>query len=140
MGIADSMKSIAEDIIASYDARVKAHGDLVAATRKTLKSFAQDRKKMAEELKKRLKEFAEAHTEMSEALKKELAKYVAGIVSETKKLLSGFAAEREKMAANWQDLTAKMAKKRGILPKVEAAVEVKPVEEVVKRPKRKKKR
>ena len=65
------------------------------------------------------------------ALKKSLAKYVAGIVSETKKLLGGFADEREKMTANWQNLVAAMAKRRGIKPKVEAEVKVRPVEEVV---------
>ena len=48
MGIADSMKGITENIIASYDVRVKALGDLVAGTRKTLKGFAEERKKMSE--------------------------------------------------------------------------------------------
>jgi len=36
------------------------------------------------------------------------------------------------MAANWQALTAKMAKKRGIMPKMEAEVKVRPVKEAVK--------
>ena len=80
----------------------------------------------------KLKEFSDAHADMSEELKKELAKYVAGIVSETKKLLGGFADEREKMAADWQALTATMAKKRGIIPGVEANVKVRPVEEAIK--------
>jgi len=35
------------------------------------------------------------------------------------------------MAANWQSLTATMAKKRSIKPKVEAEVKVRPVEEAI---------
>jgi len=86
---------------------------------------------------------------MSEELKKMLANYVADMVKATKNLMSdiqnrqkernaevadlleAFQTEREKMAANWQALTAKMAKKRGIMPKVEAEVKVRPVEEAI---------
>ena len=215
MGIADSMKGITENIVASYDVRVKALKDLVVDTRKTIKGFAADRKEMSEEqaknladfvnaltknvgtmlkgfqtshkemsetlseslekgetdrlkdfkammgniqkgikdieayVAKKLKEFDKAHADMSVELKKELAKYANDMVEATKKLISdiqkrqiernaevadlleAFKAEREKMAANWQALTAKMAKRRGIKPKVEAEVKVRPVEEVV---------
>jgi len=230
MGIADSMKKITEDIITSYDVRVKALGDLVADTHKTLKGFTQERKKMSEEQAKnltdfveglsksvedmlkrfqrehkdmsgtlskslsdfvndltkrvgnmmkniqkaheemadnlkeslekgetdrlkdfkdmmgditkgikeienyvanKLKEFHDTHADMSKELKKDLDKYVAGIVSETKKLMKDYEGERKKMAANWQALTATMAKKRGIMPKVEAEVRVRPVKEAI---------
>lgn len=104
----------------------------------------------------KLKEFSDAHVGMSEELKKMLANYVADMVKATKKLmgdiqkrqkertaevadlnvevadlLETFKTEREKMAANWQALTAKMAKKRGIKPEVEVEVKVRPVEEAV---------
>jgi len=94
---------------------------------------------------------------MSEELKKMLAQYVADMVKATKNLmgdiqkrqkvrtaeiadlnaevadlLETFKTEREKMAANWQALTTTMAKKRGIKPKVEAEVKVRPVEEAIK--------
>ena len=103
----------------------------------------------------KLKEFSDAHVGMSEELKKMLAKYVDDMVKATKNLmgdiqkrqkertaevadlnvevadlLETFKTEREKMAANWQALTATMAKKRGIKPKVETEVKVKPVEPV----------
>ncbi|MDP3016038.1 MAG: hypothetical protein Q8N70_03070, partial [Deltaproteobacteria bacterium] len=86
-----------------------------------------------------------------EELKKELAKYVDDMVKATKKLmgdiqkrqkernvevadlLEAFKTEREKMAANWQSLTATMAKKRGIKPKVEAEVKVRPVKEAIEK-------
>jgi gas vesicle protein len=98
----------------------------------------------------KLKEFSDAHAGMSEELKKMLAKYVDDMVKATKNLmgdiqnrqkernaevadlLEAFKTEREEMAANWQALTAKMAKKRGIKPKVEAEVKVRPVKEAIK--------
>jgi len=97
----------------------------------------------------KLKEFSDAHAGMSEELKKMLAEYVADMVKATKQLmgdiqkrqkertaevadlLETFKTEREKMAANWQALTTTMAKKRGIKPKVEAEVKVRPVKEVI---------
>jgi len=104
----------------------------------------------------KLKEFSDAHAGMSEELKKMLAQYVADMVKATKNLmgdiqkrqkertaeiadlnaevadlLDAFKTEREKMAANWQALTATMAKKRGIKPKVEAEVKVRPVKEAI---------
>ena len=97
----------------------------------------------------KLKEFSDAHAGMSEELKKMLAQYVDDMVKATKKLmgdiqkrqkerntevadlLEAFKTEREKMAANWQALTVKMAKKRGIKPKVEAEVKVRPVKEAI---------
>ena len=203
MGIASDIKTLGEDIVASYDTRVKAIGTLVKDTHQMLKGFTADRKEMSEEqakkladfvngltkdvgsmlkgfhashkemadalkeslekgetdrlkdfkammgniqkgikdietyVAKKLKEFSDAHADMSEALKKDLAKYVAGIVSETKGLLGGFADEKEKMAANWQSLTATMAKRRGGKPVVSAGAKVETVEEAVKEPKKK---
>jgi len=98
----------------------------------------------------KLKEFSDAHVGMSEELKKMLANYVDDMVKATKNLmgdiqnrqkernaevtdlLEAFKTEREKMAANWQALTATMAKKRGIMPKVKAEVKVRPVKEAIK--------
>jgi hypothetical protein len=203
MGIASDIKTLGEDIVASYDGRIKAIGTLVKDTHQMLKGFGADRKQMSEEqaksladfvvelsknvvgmikgfqkehkemadnlneslekgetdrlknfkdmmgdiskgikdietyVAKKLKEFSDAHADMSEALKKDLAKYVAGIVSETKGLLGGFADEKEKMAANWQSLTATMAKRRGGKPVVSAGAKVETVEEAVKEPKKK---
>ena len=49
MGIANSMKNLTENIIASYDLRVKAVGEIVANTEELLEKFASDRKEMSEE-------------------------------------------------------------------------------------------
>ncbi|MEW6410764.1 MAG: hypothetical protein AB1488_11780 [Nitrospirota bacterium] len=200
MAIADDMKKITENIIASYDVRVKALDALVHDTRKTLKGFASDRKKMSKEQASRLadfvadltknvgntmkgiqrahkemadnlkeslekgetdrlkgfknmmgdirrdikdietyvanklKEFSDAHADMSEELKKDLAKYVAGIVSETKKLLGEYSSDMKKAANAWQGMSKTMArarKGRAVVPKVEAEVRVRPVKEAI---------
>ncbi len=204
MSIAEDMKKLAEDIVASYDVRVEAIGALVKDTHQMLKGFNSkhkemsaklsadlakfvnglvketaalvkkfqaEHKEMAEELgnslatgeterlkvfkgmmsdirkgikdnidtyvANKLKEFTDAHADMSAELKKELAGYVANIVSGTGKLLSGYADEREKMAANWQDLVATMEKKRGGGPvKIQAGEAVKTVAEAVKKGKK----
>ncbi len=189
MGIASDIKTLGEDIVASYDSRVKAIGTLVKDTHQMLKGFDAEHKEMADKLEadlakgeedrikdfkpmmagiqkeikeietyvaKKLKEFHGAHADMSEELKKELAKYVDDMVKATKKLmadiqarqkerntevadlLEAYKTEREKMAANWQALTVTMARRRGGKPvKVEAAAEVKTVEEAVKKPRKK---
>ncbi|MCL5771866.1 MAG: hypothetical protein M1479_06295 [Actinobacteria bacterium] len=225
MGIADDIKILSEDIIASYNLRVKTIGELKKDTHDMLKGFQSEHKKMATDLRKNLEQgetdrlkdfnsmmgdikkfvvdmieetgslmnqfrteqknrsaeqknrskavaellekFAKDHKAMADELKKTLAegeavrledfktlmdgiqKYVDDVVKETKRLigeiqarqdernkevldlLQEFKTEREKMAANWQSLTAEMAKKRGIKPKVEAEVKVRPVEEAI---------
>ena len=198
MAIAEDIKKLGEDIVASYDSRVKAIGTLVKDTHQMLKGFDAEHKEMAEkqaealanfvadltksvgnmikgfqkehkeiadtlradlakgeddrlkafkpmmagiqkEIKeieayvaKKLKEFDEAHADMSEELKKELAKYVDDMVKATKKLMSDiqarqkerntqvgdlleeFKTEREEMAANWQNMVATLAERRGV--------------------------
>jgi len=215
MGMADDMKNLGEDIIASYDLRVKAIGELASDVHKMLNGFQAEHKEMAANLrdglakgeterlkdfksmvadiqkaikeieaytanklkefntahaemaanlrdglakgeterlkdfesmmaeirkvikdsetdiKNKLKEFSAARADMSAQIKKDLAEYVSGVVSETENLLKDYREEREKMAANWQTLTAKMAKKGGIKPRVEAEVKVRTVEEAV---------
>ncbi|MCG2815607.1 MAG: hypothetical protein L6425_06720 [Candidatus Aminicenantes bacterium] len=223
MGIADDVKNLGEDIVASYNARITAVGTIVKDTRNMLKGFHAEHKEMSEKLRADmakgeedrlagfkvmmaeikkfvsdivvdgtaklmkqiqteqkarnkavadlLEKFAKDHEAMADELKKSLAKgetdrledfkkmmegiqkYVADVVKETKRLmdairarqdernkevldlLEAFKTEREKMAANWQNLVATMAKKRGVEPvEVEAGAEVKTVEEVKVRP------
>jgi len=89
MGIADDVKKLGEDIVASHDVRVKALRELVADTCKTLRGFAQDHKEMAtkqavslsnfvKDLTKNvgpmLKGFHASHKEMSEAQSESLEK------------------------------------------------------------------
>lgn len=145
-----------------------AHAGMAANLRKNLEQGETDRLKAFKSMmadietyvKNKLKEFSDAHADMSEELKKMLAKYVDDMVKATKKLmddiqkrqkernaevadlLEAFKTEREKAAANWQALTATMAKKRGIKPGVEAEVKLRPVEEAIEevKPEKKKKK
>ena len=198
MGIADDMKILTEDIVASYGLRVKTirelekdthdmlkgfqseHRELEKDTNDMLKGFQSEHKKMADELRKTLAEensglmnqfqaedkdriaeredrnkvvaelldkFAKDHEAMADELRKTLAEENSGLMNQFQAegkdriseredrnkvvldLLQGFKTEREKMAASWQALTAAMAKKSSIKPKVTAEGKVRSVKE-----------
>lgn len=86
MAISEDMKKIAENIASSYDVRVKALGELVSDTHRTLKGFANDRKKLADfvneltdEVGSMLSSFEKQRNEMSKELKDKLAKEISEI-------------------------------------------------------------
>jgi len=115
----------------------KGEGDRAKAFKAMMANIQKEIKAVETYVAGKLKEFNDAHAEMSAELKKELAKYVAGVVSDTRKMLAGFANERENMAANWQSLTATMAKKREGRPvKVEAGEGVMTVDDALAKPKK----
>jgi len=128
-GFHNDHKAMAEELKESLE---KGEADRLKSFKSMMGDIQKEIKDIETYVANKLKEFSDAHADMSEELKKELAEYVAGIVSETKKLLDGFADEREKMAAYWQALTATMAKRRGIKPEVDVEVKVRPVEEAIK--------
>jgi uncharacterized protein YukE len=127
----------------------KEQGERNKAVADLLEKFAKDHEVMAAELKQSLAKGETDRLEDFKEMMKGIQKYVADVVKETKRLmdeirarqdernkevldlLQEFQTEREKMAANWQALTVKMAKKRGIMPKMEAEVKVRPVKEVI---------
>jgi len=109
MGIAADMKKLGEDIVASYDMRVRAIEELVSDVQKTLKRFASGRKRMSKEQAKALADFA-----------RDLTNNVSNMIEGFQKERKAMANEIKKMAANWQSTAATMAKRRGIKPKVEA--------------------
>ena len=144
MGIASDIKTLGEDIVASYDSRVKAIGVLVKDTHQMLKGFDAEHKEMSEKLSadlakgeterlkgetERLKGETERLKEFK-SLKAEIEKYVDDVVKTTKRLmdeirkrqnqrnaqvadlLEAYNTERERMAANWQAMTATMAERR----------------------------
>ena len=128
----------------------KEQGERNKAVADLLEKFAKDHEVMAAELKQSLAKGETDRLEDFKEMMKGIQKYVADVVKETKRLmdeirarqdernkevldlLQEFQTEREKMAANWQALTVKMAKKRGIMPKMEAEVKVRPVKEAIK--------
>ncbi len=122
MEIAESMKGTAENIIASYNVRVKALGDLVADTHKTLKGVASDRKKMAREqaeslahftrglsksVEDMLKGFREDHQQMSEEQEKNLTDFIEDLTNGVSSMLGGFQKDRGKMSKELKNRLAK---------------------------------
>jgi hypothetical protein len=125
MGIADSMKEITENIITSYDVRVKAVGDLAADTRKTLEGFAKERKKMSKEQAKNLadfvedlsksvedmlKEFQREHKQMSGEQVKSLAAFVNNLIKDVGSMVNRFQRERSTMSKEVKNKLAKEVK------------------------------
>lgn len=86
MGIAAEMKRLSEDIIASYDMRVKAVGDLVKDTHETLSGFAGERRRMSAQQSKDLADFTSG-----------LAKNVQGLLKQAQNLLNEFHKDNRQM-------------------------------------------
>jgi len=144
--LADFVKDLTKNVGDTMTRIQKAHKEMADNLKESLEKGETDRlkdfkdmmgyitkgiKEIENYVANKLKEFHDTHADMSKELKKDLDKYVAGIVSETKKLMKDYEGERKKMATNWQSMAATMAKKRGIMPKVEAEVKVRPVEEAI---------
>jgi gas vesicle protein len=125
MEIAESMRGTAENIMASYNVRVKALGDLVADTHKTLKGFALDRKKMTREqaeslahftrglsksVEEMLKGFREDHQQMSDEQTESLTDFITNLTNDVSSMVSGFQKDRGKMS---KDLKNRLAKEVG---------------------------
>ena len=125
MAIAEEMKKLTENIIISNDVRLKAVGELVADTHKTLSGFSMDRKKMAAEQAKDLAdfvnglskkvqsflgEFQKSHKQMSKEQAKSLADFVNSLTKDVGSMLSGFEKDRGKMSKELKDKLAKEVK------------------------------
>jgi uncharacterized protein YicC (UPF0701 family) len=132
MAIAEDMKKLTENIIISNDVRLKAVGELVADTHKTLKGFAADRKKMGQQQAKDLadfvnrlsknvqslkkmaqnmvKEFQKNHQQMSKEQAKNLSDFVKNLANDVGSMLSSFEKDRGKMSRELKNRLAKEIK------------------------------
>jgi phage host-nuclease inhibitor protein Gam len=132
IAIAEDMKKLTENIIISNDVRLKAVGELVSETHKTLKGFAGDRKKMAAEqandladfvnglsknvqslLKKAqtmLNEFHKSNSQMGKEQAKSLSDFVNKLTSEAGSMLSSFEKDRGKMSKELKNKLAREIK------------------------------
>jgi len=131
MGVAGDTKKLTEDILASYDLRVKEIRKLEKDTQSMLKEFQGEQKDMAEQLKKTFKQAEADRLKASGSLKNEIQAEQKNRNKAVADLLKELKTEREKMSANWQTLTAAMAKRRSGKPTMEAEVKVRPVEEAI---------
>jgi uncharacterized protein YicC (UPF0701 family) len=125
MAIAEDMKKLTENILISSDVRLKAVGELVADTHKTLKGFATDRKKMSQQQAKDLadfvnrlsknvqslqkkaqdmvKEFQKSNKQMSKEQAKNLSDFVKNLANDVGLMLSSFEKDRSKMSKELKD-------------------------------------
>ena len=124
MGIADGMKRITEDIISSYDLRVKSLGQLVGDVHETLNGFMSDRKKMSAEqaqflggfvgdltrnVGNLLDGFQKDHKEMTDDLRKSLAKNTKDIETHVRNKLKEFSDAHADMSEEQRKDLAKFA-------------------------------
>ena len=151
--LADGMRNVTEDIIASHDVRVKTLGSLVADARKMISNnaadrkamskeqaaelarYAADRKAMSKELKGRLRKEANNRrdsvnkmlAEMSAATRGHLRGFVKDLTATTRVLLTGYRADIRKAGDIWSEMTRTLANagsKRAALPVIRAAQKV----------------
>jgi uncharacterized protein YicC (UPF0701 family) len=113
MGIADSMKDLSENIVASHNARVAMLGNLFADTHKTLKEFSGERTRMGRKQSKDLTNFVDglskevgdmltgshkARTQMSKEQTKRLSNFMNDLEKNTANLLKHFSSGRQQMS------------------------------------------
>lgn len=109
MDVAEGMKRITENIIASNDMRLKAASNLAADIRNMLKEFSSDRKKMSDEQKEALSIFMKSlsgeikdllnemqknRKNMGETQAKSLAAFVKNLDKEVNTMINSFLKER----------------------------------------------
>ncbi|MEJ2702996.1 MAG: hypothetical protein P8Z79_11205 [Sedimentisphaerales bacterium] len=89
---AQEMKRLTEDILSCNNLRLKAVGDLVADTQKTLKRFSTDRKKMAARQKRELVHFVNG-----------LSNDVQGLLKNARDMVEQFRKDSVQMSAEQAD-------------------------------------
>jgi hypothetical protein len=99
MGVANDIKKLGEDIVDSYDLRVKEIRKLAKDTQSTLKGFQGEQKKMAAELRKTLEQGEADRLKASGSLKNEIQAEQAKRNKEVADLLEKFSKDHEDMAA-----------------------------------------
>ena len=87
MTIGENMKKLTENLIFSSNIRLKSVNDLLSDTRKTLKRFSSDRKKMAAQQAKDLAEFMNG-----------LSNSVQGMLKDSRDTVEGFHKQNNQMS------------------------------------------
>jgi len=118
MGIASDIKTLGEDIVASYDGRIKAIGTLVKDTHQMLKGFGAEHKEMADKLEAdlakgeddRIKDFKVMMAGIQKEIK-EIETYVAKMLKEFHGAHADMSEELKKELAKYVDDMVKATKK-----------------------------
>jgi len=113
MEMASSMKDLTDNIFTSYNVRVKALGDLVSDTRKTLSDFAEKRKSMGREqngylsdftnglsagVGDMLKGFCKNRKTMGDEQAKHLEDFANGLMKKTSDMLNRFSKDHRRIS------------------------------------------
>jgi len=98
MGVGEDTKKLTEDILASYDLRVKEVRKLEKDTQSMLKEFQGEQKDMAEQLKKTFKQAEADRLKASGSLKNEIQAEQKNRNKAVADLLEKFAKDHEDMA------------------------------------------
>jgi len=109
---------------------------------KMMSDIQKDIKEIETFVANKLKEFDAAHADMSEELKKDLAKYVEGIVKETRGFLKECGSNMAQARKAWQSMSATMARARKAgfpMPKIDAGKKVTTVKQATRKAQGKKK-
>jgi hypothetical protein len=102
MGIATDMKNLGEEIIASYDMRIKAVGELVTDTHKMIKGFHADHKEMSAALRKDLTKGEQERLKDFKSMMTDIDKFIAGVTKDVGDMIKGFHKEHKAMANELQ--------------------------------------
>jgi len=98
MGIANDVKRLGEDIVASYDGRVKAIGTLVKDTHQMLKGFDTEHKEMSDDLRAGLAKGEKERLATMKALMADIQKFVSDVAKEVSTMISRFQKDHKAMA------------------------------------------
>jgi len=98
MAIATEMKNLGEEIIASYDMRIKAVGGLVKDTHDMLFGFQKDRKKMSAALRAELAKGEQSRLNDFKAMMSDIEKTLADLTKNVSNMIKRFQKEHKAMA------------------------------------------
>jgi len=98
MGIATDMKNLGEEIVASYDMRVKAVGEIVADTHKMLKGFHTEHKEMSAALRAELAKGEQSRLKDFKAMMSDIEKFLADASKNVSNIIKGFQKDHKAMA------------------------------------------
>lgn len=100
----DNLKSAAEDIIASYDMRVKVVGEIVEDTYKMLDGFREKREEMSENLREVLAKFESLRKKDFSAMMQDILLTQKKREESVKKMLADFREEETQVAERLREL------------------------------------
>ena len=98
MAIATDLKNLGEEIVASYDMRIKAVGGLVKDTHQMLKGFHTEHKEMSAALRAELAKGEQSRLKDFKAMMSDIEKSLADATKNVASMIKGFQKDHKAMA------------------------------------------